>query len=48
MSMVKPVHFLWLTGAITWLSQQEGTLLRGWEDSGILDKLGEPSTNNEE
>ena len=40
-SVIKPVHFQWLVKNMAWLSQQEGVLIRGWNDSGIVEKLGE-------
>ena len=42
-SFLKPVHFQWLKQNIAWLSEQEATLLRGWKDTGILEKLGQTS-----
>ena len=40
-SAIKPVHFQWLVKNMAWLSQQEGVLIRGGKDSGIMEKLGE-------
>ena len=41
------VHFQWLVENITWLSEQEGVLIRGWKDAGIMEKLATESTNEE-
>ena len=42
MSIIKPIHFGWLMKNMEWFSEQEAALLRGWKDTGILDK---PTSN---
>ena len=37
MSSIKPIHF------IMWLSQQEGALIGGWKQTGILESVGNHS-----
>lgn len=39
-SVIKPVHFQWLIENYCWLAQQEGPLIRGWKESGILECFG--------
>ena len=38
-SVIKSIHFQWLIKNMEWLSGQEEAALRGWKDTGILDKL---------
>ena len=40
MSAIMLIYFQWLKKNITWLSQQEGALIHGWKDTGILETLG--------
>ena len=39
-SAIKPVHFQWLIENHSWLTQQEGSLIRGWKEAGIMECIG--------
>ena len=39
-SAIKPVHFQWLIENHSWLAQQEGSLIRGWKEAGIMECIG--------